>query len=229
MSTVGGFPPATAEFLRGISDNNEKPWFEANRALYEAGYLAAGSAFVAAMGPQLQKLSPTVGFAPKVGGSMMRINRDIRFSKDKRPYKDHLDLWFWHGEGKGWAAPGFFLRLTPSMLWLGTGMHAIQGDMLTRFRDAVVAEASGSALVAAVEQVRAAGPYVVGGKTRKLVPRGYDKAHPRAEYLLFEALYAHYEAPADIAYDSGFTDAAIEHFRNTLPIARWLLDHVAQD
>lgn len=228
MASFAGFPRQTADFLVGISDHNEKGWFEANRALYEAGYVEAGRAFIEAVGPELRKISPGVGFEPKIGRSMMRINRDIRFSKDKRPYKDHLDLWFWHGENRGWTAPGFFLRLTPSMLWLGTGMHAIQGEMLTRFRDAVVAEGAGEALVEAVEQVRASGPYVVGGKTRRQVPRGYHKDHPRAEYLLYEALYAHYEAPAEIAYDAGFGPAAVEHFRRCWPIARWLLDEVVR-
>ena len=226
MTAFGGFPQETADFLRGISDNNEKPWFEAHRPLFEAGYVNAARSFIEAIGPELRKISPTVDFAPKVGGSMMRVNRDIRFSKDKRPYKDHLDLWFWHGEGKGWSAPGFFLRITPSLIWLGTGMHAIQGDMLKRFRDAVVNDKSGKAMLAAIEKVNNSGPYVVGGKSRKMVPRGYDKTHPRAEYLLYEALYAHYEAPADVAYDPSFGDAAIEHFRNTWPIAKWLLDEV---
>ena len=223
----GRAAPGTGEFLAGVSGNNEKSWFEANRPLYEQGYVAAGRAFVEAIGPELRKISPGVGFEPKIGASMMRVNRDIRFTKDKRPYKDHLDLWFWHGENKGWAAPGFFLRLTPSMLWLGTGMHAIQGDQLTRFRHAIADDTSGAALVDAIETVRAAGPYVVGGKTRRQVPRGFDKDHERAEYFLYEALYAHYEAPAEVAYDPGFGAHAIEHFRSTWPIARWLLEHVA--
>lgn len=226
MAKFGGFPQETADFLKGISAHNEKAWFEANRPLYEAGYVAAGKAFVEAMGPELRKISKSVGFEPKIGASMMRVNRDIRFSKDKRPYKDHLDLWFWHGDGKGWSAPGFFLRLTPTMLWLGTGMHAIDGDLLARFRNAVVNEKSGKSLIAAIEKVRSAGPYVVGGKTRKQVPRGYDKDGPRAEYLLYEALYAHYEAPDDVAYDKDFGAHAIEHFRHTWPIAKWLLDEV---
>lgn len=226
---MSGFPPDTEAFLRGIADHNDKVWFEANRPLYESGYVAAGARFVETVGPELARFAPGLGFAPKVGGSIQRLNRDLRFSRDRRPYKAHLDLWFWLGEGRGWSAPGFFLRLTPSLLWLGTGMHAIQGDMLTRFREAVVDEAAGAALVGAVETVRRAGPYVIGGRTRRQPPHGYDRSHPRAEYLLYEALYAHFEAPADIAYEPGFTEAAIGHFRNAWPIAHWLLEHVAAD
>lgn len=58
-----------------------------------------------------------------MNGSIMGINRDIRFSKDKSPYKDHLDLWFWTGDRKGWDTSGFFFRLTPDRLVLGEGMH----------------------------------------------------------------------------------------------------------
>ena len=70
-------------------------------------------AFVAAIGPRLQKISPSVAFEPKINGSLFRINRDVRFAKDKRPYKNHIDMWFWHGDKRGWASPGFFFRLAP--------------------------------------------------------------------------------------------------------------------
>lgn len=226
MSEFGGFPTATRTFLEGIAATNTKAWFEEHRELYQEGYAEAGRAFVEAIGPDLRKISPEVRFEPRINGSISRINRDIRFSKDKRPYKDHLDLWFWHGENKGWDFPGFFVRLTPKVIWLGAGMHALHGDMLTRFRDAVVDERSGKSLLAAIGKVEAAGPYVVGGKTRKQVPRGYDKGGSRADYLLYEALYAHNESPATAAYASDFGKVALVHFKNTWPIAKWLLDEV---
>lgn len=92
MAGFPGFPPETAAFLRGIAGNNTKEWFTANRALYDVGYVDAGRAFVEAVGPELGNISPTVQFEPKIGASLMRVNRDIRFSRDKRPYKVHLDL-----------------------------------------------------------------------------------------------------------------------------------------
>ncbi|HEX9783748.1 MAG TPA: DUF2461 family protein, partial [Opitutaceae bacterium] len=106
-----GFPSETARFLRAFGENNDKAWFDAHRADYESAYLAPARSFVAALGPRLQRISPAVAFAPKVNGSIFRINRDVRFFKDKWPYKDHIDLWFWRGDRRGWDSPGFFFRM----------------------------------------------------------------------------------------------------------------------
>jgi uncharacterized protein (TIGR02453 family) len=223
-----GFPRETFTFLKGIAEHNEKAWFDANRPLYEAGYVDPARSFVEALGPELQKISPSVQFEPRINGSISRINRDIRFSKDKRPYKDHLDLWFWHGERKGWTQPGFFMRLTAESVWLGAGMHHFEGDALTRYRDAVVDDRSGKALVAAIKKVEAAGDHAVGGMPRKQVPRGYDKSSPRAGFLLWESLPAMAQVSTEDALARDFGDKALSHFRATWPIAEWLLEEVVE-
>jgi uncharacterized protein (TIGR02453 family) len=223
----GGFPPETRAFLMGITAHNDKEWFTANRGLYDIGYVEVGRAFVEAMGPELEKISPGVRYEPKIGASLMRVNRDTRFSRDKRPYKDHLDLFFWHGERKGWTHPGFFLRLTGEDVWLGAGMHHFEGDLLTRYRDAVVDDRAGEALARAIAKVEAAGDYAIGSMPRKQVPRGYDKTHPRARYLLWEGLPAMGRMPLEDALAPAFGATALTHFRNTWPIGKWLLDEVA--
>lgn len=220
-----GFPKDTMTFLKGIGAHNEKAWFEANRPLYEAGYVGPARAFVEEIGPRLQKLAPGIRFEPRIGGSISRINRDIRFSRDKRPYKDHLDLWFWHGEKRGWELPGFYLRITPWEVWLGAGMHMFGKEQLTAFRDAVVAETSGRALVAALGKVEKAG-YKAGEANRKQVPRGYDKDHPRARYLLLEGLHAGTELPGADALRDDFSDVVVGHFKAVWPVAEWIEDWV---
>ena len=217
------FPPATLEFLRGIGVDNSKAWFEANRPLYEAGYVEPGRAFVEALGPRLRELSPEVQFAPKVNGSLSRINRDIRFSKDKTPYKNHLDLWFWHGERRAWDAPGFYVRLTAQEVFLGTGMYGFDKETLETFRNAVVLGRSGKALVEAVAAVKAAGAYEIGQKTRKLMPRGFEAPPERAQYLLHEGLTAGITLPVSAALEPAFETVCLEHFRATWPVAKWLL------
>lgn len=229
MTAFPGFPPATVAFLIGIAEHNDKEWFTANRELYDTGYVDAGRAFVETIGPELAKISPTVRYEPKIGASLMRVNRDTRFSKDKRPYKDHLDLFFWHGERKGWTHPGFFMRLTADAVWLGAGMHHFEGEMLTRYRDAVVDDRSGKALEAAAAQVEAAGDYAIGSMPRRSVPRGYDKDGPRAKYLLWEGLPAMARMTITDAQAADFGDRALAHFRNTWPIGRWLIAEVAPD
>lgn len=221
------FPQATLDFLAGITAHNEKAWFEDNRALYEAGYVAAGRAFVEEMGPRLRRLSPTVQFAAKINGSQSRINRDVRFSKDKRPYKTHLDLWFWHGEKRSWDCPGFWFRLTADSVRLGCGLHGMDKETLEAFRHSIELPCSGNALVAAVEAVRANGDYEIGEKTRMRPPRGFEVPEERAEYLLFEGLTAGTHMPAIAACQPDFADICFEHFAKCWPIGAWLLQEIA--
>lgn len=227
MSAFTGFPPTTLAFLSGLAAHNEKPWFEAHRTDYDAGYVEAGRAFVEHMGERLRGLSPQVQFAPKINGSILRINRDIRFSKDKTPYKTHLDLWFWHGDKKGWASPGFYLRITPEITYLGTGMHAFDKPWLHAYREAVVDEKRGKNLITAVDKVAGSGHYSIGGKSRKRHPQGFDPDHPRADYLLHDGLFAGIELQSDVIAENDFAERCFYHFAATWPISNWLLDDVA--
>jgi uncharacterized protein (TIGR02453 family) len=225
-ASFSGFPKETFAFLEGISAHNEKAWFEAHRELYEIGFVAPARAFVDALGPRLKKISPGVQFEAKVNGSLGRINRDIRFSKDKRPYKDHLDLWFWHGDRKGWACPGFWFRLTAKEVYLGVGMHHFEKDELDSFRNSVIHPRSGKALLAAVKAVEKKG-YEVGGKSRKIPPKGFATDADRAQYLLFEGLHAGITMPPQAAVEVNFAEVCAKHYAAVWPIGKWLLDEVA--
>lgn len=221
-----GFPAETPAFLAGIAAHNEKAWFDENRALYEAGYVAPARLFVGAIGPRLRAISPEVRFEPKVNGSMSRINRDIRFSKDKRPYKTHLSLWFWHGERRGWDSPGFWFSLTPDRVWLGVGLHGMQGETLESFRQSVIHPRSAKALLAAVEEVKGAG-YGIAEPDRKRMPRGYPTDGIAASYLLNESLTASLELPAEAALSPDFLNQCVAHYQAMWPIGRWLLTEVS--
>jgi len=222
-----GFPRQTFEFLKGIAAHNDKTWFDAHRDLYDAGYIAPARAFVEALGPELRKISAGVTFEPKVNGSLQRINRDIRFTKDKRPYKEHLNLWFWHGDNKGWDTPGFWFSLGRDEVHLGVGMYGFDKEQLESFRQSVIHPRSGKALLAAVAKVKKVGDYTVGGKTRKLMPRGFEADADRAEYLLYEGLYTSFSLPAETAAGADFAKVAAGHFKKMWPVGEWLLAEVA--
>jgi len=227
MAKFPGFPKETFAFLAGIGAHNDKAWFEANRALYEAGYVAPARAFVEALGPELKTIAPEVRFEPKINGSIQRINRDIRFSKDKRPYKDHLNLWFWTGDSKAWQTPGFWFSVSASRVYLGVGMYGFDRDQLDSYRQSVIHPRSGRALLAAVAAVRK-GKYELGGKTRKLMPRGFEADADRAEYLLYEGLYTSVELPAAAAAKPDFVKLAVGHYKKMWPIGQWLWDEVSR-
>ncbi|HVX74010.1 MAG TPA: DUF2461 domain-containing protein [Devosia sp.] len=222
-----GFSTDTLSFLDGIAAHNDKAWFDAHRDLYEAGYVAPARALVEALGPELRKVSPTVQFAPRVNGSLQRINRDVRFSKDKRPYKEHLNLWFWHGERKGWDTPGFWFSLGREGLHLGVGMHSFGKDQLDSFRQSVIHPRSGRALLAAVARVGKAGDYELGGRTRKLPPRGFSTEPDRADYLLHDGLYTSLRLPPETATDPGLVTLLAAHYRKMWPLGQWLLEEVS--
>jgi uncharacterized protein (TIGR02453 family) len=219
-----GFPDGTFRFLRGIAKDNSKAWFEAHRKDYEEAYVEPAKAFIAALGPRLQKFAPGVKFEPKVNGSLFRINRDVRFSKDKSPYKTHLDLWFWEGDHRGWDSPGFFFRMFADKLILGGGMHRFEKTHTDAYRRSVLDPRKGPALVAAIDKVKSAGAYEIGGATRKQVPRGFDAGHERASLLLHEGLWAGFEGkiPAE-ARSAAFVDFCAGHYRAVYPVSRWLL------
>ena len=223
-----GFPPETLAFLKGIQAHNDKAWFDANRSLYEAGYVAPARAFVEALGPKLRTLAPDVRFEAKINGSMSRINRDIRFSKDKRPYKEHLGLWFWHGDKRQWDVPGFWFELTPTQLQLGVGIYMLQGEALDAFRQSVIHPRSGKALLSAVAAVHKTGTYEIGGKTRKLKPRGFETDPDRADYLLYEGLYVSASLPIAEAARPRLPDLCLKHYAAMWPVGQWLLDEVSR-
>ena len=215
------FPVQTLSFLEDLAAHNDKDWFDANRNRYEEHWMAPARAFVESVGPKLKALAPTVDYAPKVNGSIFRINRDTRFSADKTPYKVQLDLWFWDGDRRGWDSPGFFFRLTPQQLILGAGMHAMQKEVLTRYREAV--DRDGDALQAALRPILEHDELKVGSDGGRQVPRGYPKDHPHAALLKLKGLWGGVEGevPA-VVHEPGFADWCVERWAVTLPLQRWL-------
>ncbi len=222
--TFQGFSETTFRFLREITAHNDKAWFDAHRADYDEGYVAASRLFVEAIGPRLQAISKGIEYEARINGSIFRIQRDVRFSKDKTPYKNHLDLWFWEGERRGWDTPGFFFRMFEKTMILGAGMHQFSKEHLEVYRQAVLDPKKGKALVNALDKVKKAGGYVIGAPTRKTVPRGYDASHERASLLLHEGLWAAYEGPVPKeAQSAAFVDFCVGHFQAVWPVSQWLL------
>jgi uncharacterized protein (TIGR02453 family) len=217
-----GFQKETVRFLEGIRDHNRKAWFDAHRSDYEQAFLAPAQEFAEALAPRLRKIEPEVNVEPRVNGSILRINRDIRFSKDKSPYKDHLDLWFWTGQRKGWDSSGFFFRLTPDRLMLGAGIHDFAPPTLARYRAAVLDSKRGGALARVVKSLRQGG-YQVGTESYKKVPTGTAADHPRAALLRHGGLHAAWEGKHPPALRvPAFVDLVADHFTAVVPIHRWL-------
>ncbi|MEM7301339.1 MAG: DUF2461 domain-containing protein [Pseudomonadota bacterium] len=224
MSDFSGFPIETIKFISGLSQNNSKDWFEAHRADYDAHYIGPAKQFVAAMAEPLSKLHAGLVAEPRVNGSIFRINRDIRFSKDKTPYKDHLDLWFWEGNRKG-AISGLFFRIAKDQLILGAGAHGFDKDRLARFRNAVANTGQGDDLLALETSLSSQGLEMKGAHYSKL-PRGFQPSGTETDRLLkFNALHAawHLDHPAEMS-TSAFIDYCIEKWKPLIPLHKWLVE-----
>ncbi|MFH2126394.1 MAG: DUF2461 domain-containing protein [Pseudomonadota bacterium] len=219
-----GFTPQTVKFFQDLAKHNSKAWFQDRKALYDNEVLAPSRAFVSAMGTRLAKIAPLVNADPKVNKSLFRIYRDVRFSKDKSPYKTHMGLWFWEGPGPRMECSGFYFQLEPPRLMVAVGMYCMPKFLLAPYRQAVADAKLGAELERAVKKVRGAG-YEVGGLKYKRVPRGFDPEHPRGELLKHDGLWAAFEAdiPPEF-YTADLPAWCLPHFKAMLPLHQWLLE-----
>src|SRR5258708_18376241 len=138
------FSPALFDFLRELRANNDREWFQRNKERYESDVRAPALQFVTDVGPRLRTISKHVVADPRpVGGSMFRINRDIRFSTDKSPYKTAVGMSFGHDHGRDGPAPGYYLHLEPGESFAGGGVHMPDTATLNLVRAASVADTRG--------------------------------------------------------------------------------------
>lgn len=223
-TTFNGFPKAATTFLKGLAQNNSKTWFDAHRGDYENGLLEPCKDFVAAIGPKLAKISPDIHAEPKVNGSIMRINRDTRFSKDKTPYKTYMGLWFWQGAGRSRECPGFYFGLSGDELTLGAGMHMFGPKQLDAYRKALVEPKKGAAGRKAYDKIAKLKGIDIGGAHYKKVPRGFDQEHANADLLLHNALYFGFttKVPKEI-YTAKAMDYCVTVYRQVWPLQQWLV------
>lgn len=220
--SFAGFTPKTAKFLRELDKNNNREWFEKHRPDYEEHLMEPAREFVLAMADRLDKFDPAIEATPKVNGSIRRINRDIRFSKDKRPYKNHLDFYFPHGGFK--ARPGYWLRITPKAVGIGAGLHGFDDTLLKEWRQAVDADSTGKPLAAALTKLEKA-KYDVYGEHYKRVPRGFDPDHPRADLLRYAGIHVGVDVthPPELI-TRAFPTFVMGHFKKLRPVTDWLVE-----
>ena len=213
------FPHGAARFLGSLSRNNRRAWFDKHRDEYEELVLEPAKEFVIDLGAKLQRLRPRVQVDPRTNYGVKRINRDIRFSKNKKPYKDHQTLWWWEGREKE-ASPGYWFDLHPKSVILAVGLYMAEPKVLDRYRQAVVDDPTGGSLDRMVKGFERRG-YKLEGSTKKRVPRGFDPEHPRARYLKHDGIYAWRETPLP---RGDFVAHCFAHYRTLTPLQEWLME-----
>lgn len=215
IGEFGGFPPDAFRFYAelGREGNNDRAWFDANRDRYERGVRLP-----------LEELLDRAADAFGDDGKVFRPNRDVRFSKDKRPYKGHAGAVLNHRDGTD--APTYYVQIDADGMLAAAGYHELSRDQLERFRRAVDDGRTGGALVRAVREAREAG-LEVGGSELKRAPRGVDPAHPRIELLRHKRLTVAQAWPTSPwMHTAEAYDRVASVWRASLPIGRWLQRHV---
>ena len=197
--------PALFEFLRDLKDNNTRPWFEANKERYRSDVRDPVLEFIAAFAEPLADISPHFRADPRPnGGSLFRIYRDIRFARDKRPYKTNAGAHFRHSAGKNAHAPGFYLHLEPGECFAGCGVWRPDSKALAGIRDAIASKPDEWQRITTDENFRQM--FEVSGESLKRPPRGYDPEHPLIEDLKRKDFVANVRFPEGDACQADFLE-----------------------
>jgi uncharacterized protein (TIGR02453 family) len=218
-----GFGPELFSYLEDLRANNNREWFAANRDRYEEHLLEPALAFIDAFAPRLEKISPHFRADSRPsGGSLFRIYRDTRFSKDKTPYKTNVGIHFRHERAKDAHAPGYYLHIGPDEVFAGGGIWHPDTDAATRIREAIVAEPD------RWQQATRAGAFAkrlqLGGDSLKRVPPWADREHPLAEDLKRKDFFGSARlSQADVVAE-GFVEEYERICRSLAPLQQFLCD-----
>ena len=171
------FTNKTFQFLDELAENNNKTWFEANKKNYELLVREPALDFIEAMQPVLASIAPNFRAEPrKIGGSLMRVYRDTRFSRDKTPYKTNIGIQFRHQHGKDIHAPGFYVHIAADECFFAAGCWHPDPDALRAIRNLIVEKPE--KWLAARDDRKFNSQWNLWGDTLTRPPRGYDVNHP---------------------------------------------------
>ena len=228
MGPTAHFTPALFEFLAELSMNNNREWFQANKARYERDVRNPLLDFVADFGERLKAISPHMVADPRPsGGSMFRIYRDVRFSKDKSPYKTNAGAHFRHEVGREVHGPGFYLHLQPGSVYAGAGIWMPNSATLGKIRGAIVENPGRWERIIGDEAFSSR--FNLEGDSLKRAPKGIDPDHPLIEHLKLKSFAAGTAFDEDDVISPGFIDTYTDACRTAAPFSEFLTKAVGLD
>jgi uncharacterized protein (TIGR02453 family) len=215
------FDEATLAFLDDLAANNNRDWFNDNKARYEEHVLDAALRFIQSMQEPLARIAPHFTAIPqRVGGSLMRVYRDTRFAKNKSPYKTNIGIQFRHELGKDIHAPGYYLHISPGECFVGVGLWHPDADALFKIREAIVQKPE--AWTAARDDAAFCKHYELVGDALANAPRGFAKDHPQAEDLKRKDFIALANLSEATVASSKLRPLVVERYRQAAPLMLFL-------
>lgn len=217
------FSRKTIAFLKELNQNNNKIWFDQNRQRYEDEVRTPAFDYIESMDQHIAKISPHfIVSAKKVGGSMMRVHKDIRFSKDKTPYKTNIGIHFKHARGKDVHAPGFYLHIEPGDVFLAAGIWRPESSTLKNVR--TLMDEYPKEWTKLTKALIGKNEFNFGGESLKRPPKGYQAEHPLINDLKRKDLIAVKNLKISTVYAKDFEKQTARLFKAAAPLVKFICD-----
>jgi|SRR3954470_6550082 uncharacterized protein (TIGR02453 family) len=221
-----GFPESGLSFFRGLSKNNDRDWFEAHRKTWDDEVFPAMLEWCGALIERVRDVMPGLVFAPRQGGSVYRLYRDIRFSRDKRPYKTHVAALLWDGVEKH-DSPGVYLHVSPEEVIFGGGIYLFEEARLDRFRKVLHDPDAAERLDQALAAAKKGGLKLEIADKLQRSPRGFDPGGARAEQSKWKGLTVVKRVkPAGWLHSAAALDRSEAVARAYAPLHRWMREEL---
>ena len=215
-----GFPREGIEYLKKLKRNNNRPWFEKHKQDYETLVKLPMQSLIAALHPHFERFAPEFDVSPK--RSIFRIYRDVRFSKDKTPYKTHVAAHIvLRGKPKGVEGSGYYLHIEPGEVFLGGGIYMPDGDQLKKIRRAIAGRPD--QFLSTLRQPKFKKFFgKLEGERLQRVPQGYEPDHAMAEWLKYKQFFVGTELPETKCLKEIFVSDVAEVLEAATPLVRFL-------
>ncbi|QHJ13993.1 hypothetical protein FX988_04275 [Paraglaciecola mesophila] len=217
------FDPSLFTFLQQLEKNNEREWFNANKQRYEDLVRGPALEFITEMQNWIPMISPHYEASPKkMGGSLMRVYRDVRFSKDKSPYKTNVGIQFRHEIGKDVHSPGFYMHIASEECFLAVGTWHPQPDALRAIREHI--QRKPAAYQDAIEHKPFTEFYHMAGDSLVRPPKGYDTESPMIEEIKRKDFIAICPLDRKQLLEGNVCELAATRYGRAQPLQKFLCD-----
>ena len=227
MDGFEGFSPKALTFLRGLTKNNRKEWFEERRSDYETLLKQPLAALIEEVDVRLARIAPEIIGSPKK--SSFRIHRDVRFSKDKSPYKTNVACWFFHrdaGHGVGGEAAhggaGFYFHMAPTGNFCGGGIWMPPRPALVKLRQVIAEDQEGFEDIVLSAGFKRRFGKLDDEAVLTRTPRGFDPDHAASAWLRFQSFTAGRALTNEEIQSPKLPDTLAKSFEAMAPFVRWL-------
>jgi uncharacterized protein (TIGR02453 family) len=215
-----GFPKEGLRFFQQLKKNNNREWFTRHKADYERFVKVPMQSLVASLQPEFDAFAPEFDLNPK--HAIFRIYRDVRFSKDKSPYKTHSAAHFViPGKPKGLEGSGYYLHIEPGEVFIGAGIYIPSSDQLKRIRKGIVEKSSAFLSIIDNKPFRKRfGP--LKGEVLRRIPKGFDPDHPMGKYLKLKQFFVGSTFDDSVCGNERFVKLCLQTYRATAPFVDFL-------